>query len=130
MKIGILTFHFAFNCGAALQCFALQKTLKELGNDVHVINYCPWYHQNRYVYPKFDKELCIGCGRCEVSCNDGGHQAIVFETEVSLPSSGEVRRGLRRPRLIGTECVGCHLCRLVCPAGAIGVTKRIEKKNK
>ena len=79
------------------------------------------------IYPKFDKELCIGCGRCEISCNDGGHQAIVFE---SLPSSGEDGRGLRRPRLIGTKCVGCHLCRLVCPAGAIGVTKRIEKKNK
>ena len=52
MKIGILTFHFAFNCGAALQCFALQKTLKEFGNDVHVINYCPWYHQNRYASRK------------------------------------------------------------------------------
>ena len=70
------------------------------------------------IYPKFDKELCIGCGRCEVSCSDGGHQAIVFDHET------------RRPRLVGTKCVGCHLCRLVCPAGAIGVTKRIEKKNK
>ena len=69
------------------------------------------------IYPKFDKELCIGCGRCEISCNDGGHQAIVFD------------RDTRRPRLIGTKCVGCHLCRLVCPAGAIGITKRISKKN-
>ena len=69
------------------------------------------------IYPKFDKELCIGCGRCEVSCSDGGHQAIVFDHET------------RRPRLVGTKCVGCHLCRLVCPAGAIGVTKRISKKQ-
>ena len=69
------------------------------------------------IYPKFDKELCIGCGRCGVSCSDGGHQAIVFDRET------------RRPRLVGTKCVGCHLCRLVCPTGAIGVTKRIEKKN-
>jgi dihydropyrimidine dehydrogenase (NAD+) subunit PreA len=68
------------------------------------------------IYPKFDKELCVGCGRCEVSCNDGGHQAIVFDHET------------RKPRLVGTKCVGCHLCRLVCPAGAIGVTKRIAKK--
>ena len=68
------------------------------------------------IYPKFDKELCIGCGRCEISCSDGGHQAIVFDKET------------RRPRLVGTKCVGCHLCRLVCPAGAIGVTKRIKKK--
>ena len=69
------------------------------------------------IYPKFDKELCIGCGRCEVSCSDGGHQAIVFDHET------------RCPRLVGTKCVGCHLCRLVCPTGAIGVTKRIEKKK-
>jgi len=68
------------------------------------------------IYPKFDKEQCIGCGRCEVSCSDGGHQAIVFD------------HATRRPRLVGTKCVGCHLCRLVCPTGAIGTTKRISKK--
>ena len=67
------------------------------------------------IYPKFDQEQCVGCGRCQVSCNDGGHQAIVFNYET------------RRPRLVGTKCVGCHLCRLVCPAGAIGTTKRIKK---
>ncbi len=44
-------------------------------------------------------------------------QAIVFD-----PTT-------RSPRLIGTKCVGCHLCRQVCPAGAIGVTKRIKKKT-
>ncbi|MBO5593976.1 MAG: 4Fe-4S binding protein, partial [Prevotella sp.] len=32
-----------------------------------------------------------------------------------------------QPRIVGTKCVGCHLCRLVCPTGAIGVTKRINK---
>ena len=67
------------------------------------------------VYPKVDRELCIGCGRCYISCMDGGHQAIAFEE--------------REPRIIGTKCVGCHLCRLVCPTGAIGLTKRIPKKR-
>ena len=65
------------------------------------------------IYPKFHSEKCVGCGRCVVSCNDGGHQALEFDATS------------RTPRLLGSKCVGCHLCRLVCPAGAIGVTKRV-----
>ena len=68
------------------------------------------------VFPKIDRDQCIGCGRCYVSCMDGGHQAIAFDMAT------------RQPRIVGTKCVGCHLCRLVCPTGAIGVTKRIKKK--
>ncbi len=67
------------------------------------------------VYPKFDHEKCIGCGRCYTSCRDGGHQAINFDGET------------RQPHLIGAKCVGCHLCRLVCPTGAIGLAKRVNK---
>jgi dihydropyrimidine dehydrogenase (NAD+) subunit PreA len=69
------------------------------------------------VYPKIDRDKCIGCGRCYLSCQDGGHQAITFDYEN------------RQPRIVGTKCVGCHLCRLVCPTGAIGLTKRINKKG-
>ena len=69
------------------------------------------------VYPRIDRERCIGCGRCYTSCQDGGHQAITFDAAI------------RRPQIVGTRCVGCHLCRLVCPTGAIGAAKRIEKKK-
>jgi dihydropyrimidine dehydrogenase (NAD+) subunit PreA len=69
------------------------------------------------IYPKIDRDRCIGCGRCEISCNDGGHQAIAFDPMT------------RQARIIGTKCVGCHLCRLVCPTGAITTTKRINKKQ-
>lgn len=48
MKIGTITFHFPCNCGAVLQCIALQTVLKQEGHDVSVINYRPPYHQNRY----------------------------------------------------------------------------------
>jgi dihydropyrimidine dehydrogenase (NAD+) subunit PreA len=69
------------------------------------------------VYPIFDRDKCIGCGRCYISCMDGGHQAITFGDD-------------RLPHLVGTKCVGCHLCRLVCPTGAIGVSKRVNKRAK
>lgn len=41
MKIGILTFHYAINYGAILQCYALKSYLTELGHKVKVINYVP-----------------------------------------------------------------------------------------
>jgi len=28
--------------------------------------------RNTIIYPKIDRELCVGCGRCEISCSDGG----------------------------------------------------------
>jgi len=68
------------------------------------------------VFPLIDREKCIGCGRCFISCADGGHQAITFDD--------------RKPHIVGTKCVGCHLCRLVCPTGAIGLAKRMPKPQK
>lgn len=43
MKVGILTFHYAHNYGAVLQCYALQETLKDMGHTVDVIDYRPQY---------------------------------------------------------------------------------------
>lgn len=43
MKIGILTFHWATNYGAVLQCYALQEYLRDQGHDVEIINYKPWH---------------------------------------------------------------------------------------
>lgn len=68
------------------------------------------------VFPVLDRSKCIGCGRCYISCTDGGHQAISFGKD-------------RAPKIIGAKCVGCHLCRLVCPTGAIGTARRIPKKT-
>ena len=43
MKIGILTFHSAFNFGAVLQCHGLYEIIKKMGHEVHVIDYRPNY---------------------------------------------------------------------------------------
>jgi len=63
------------------------------------------------VFPKFHREKCIGCGRCAISCADGGHQAIRLDAR-------------RQPVLDGKKCVGCHLCVLVCPQRAIGSSRK------
>lgn len=65
------------------------------------------------VLPVFDRKKCTGCGRCYISCSDGGHQAISFDSAA------------RQPHLLGRRCVGCHLCLLVCPTGAIHAGNRI-----
>lgn len=59
------------------------------------------------VYPNIDYEKCVKCGRCYISCYDGGHQAISWDSVN------------RKPTCDKSKCVGCHLCSLVCPVGAI-----------
>lgn len=85
-------------CGSALENLVPAQTLD----------------RESVVYPIFRKERCIGCGRCYVSCRDGGHQAIRMD-------------GTHRPQLLGSRCVGCHLCRLVCPVEAVGLSRRVPK---
>ncbi|XP_030629124.1 dihydropyrimidine dehydrogenase [NADP(+)] [Chanos chanos] len=49
-----------------------------------------------------DEEMCINCGKCYMTCNDSGYQAIKFDPETHLP-------------VITDSCTGCTLCLSVCP---------------
>ena len=61
MKIGILTFHWATNYGAVLQCYALQTYLESLGHRVEIIDYKPrQYDDNLYNFFRFRKFLNVG----------------------------------------------------------------------
>ena len=76
-----------------------------LGLD-NVSNSTDGLERDTILFPKFQYDKCIGCGRCAISCSDGGHSAISFGED-------------RKPVLNGKKCVGCHLCVLVCPEKAI-----------
>ena len=69
------------------------------------------------IYPKFHRDRCIGCGRCKISCDDGGHQAIRMSDD-------------GHPVLDAKKCVGCHLCVLVCPEKAITSSRKRVAKPK
>lgn len=57
MKIGILTYHWAQNYGAVLQCFALKSKLEEMGHDVFIIDRLPNYRGIlRKLYHSFSYE--------------------------------------------------------------------------
>ncbi|XP_064520756.1 dihydropyrimidine dehydrogenase [NADP(+)] isoform X1 [Pseudopipra pipra] len=49
-----------------------------------------------------DEEMCINCGKCYMTCNDSGYQAIQFDPETHLP-------------MVTDSCTGCTLCLSVCP---------------
>lgn len=68
-------------------------------------------------YPMFSRSKCLGCGRCYLSCMDGGHQALEMDQTVC------------KPRLLPDKCTGCQLCVAVCPAGAISAGKRVPKQQ-
>ena len=57
MKVGILTFHRAYNYGAILQAYALQKKLREIGVQSEIIDYLSKEKQKQNKLFTYNKQL-------------------------------------------------------------------------
>jgi len=73
----------------------LGRALARIGDYMNLNN-------SEQVVAIIDEELCINCGKCYMTCNDSGYQAIKFDSQTHLPSVTE-------------DCTGCTLCVSVCP---------------
>lgn len=49
-----------------------------------------------------NEDMCINCGKCYMTCNDSGYQAIEFDPDTHVPT-------------VTDNCTGCTLCLSVCP---------------
>lgn len=52
----------------------------------------------QHVVALIDPEMCINCGKCYMTCNDTGYQAIEFDKDTHLP------------KVKNDACTGCTLC--------------------
>ena len=41
--------------------------------------------RRQHVIALIDPEMCINCGKCYMTCNDTGYQAIEFDAETHIP---------------------------------------------
>ncbi|XP_044748959.1 dihydropyrimidine dehydrogenase [NADP(+)] [Coccinella septempunctata] len=56
----------------------------------------------KQVVALIDDDMCINCGKCYMTCNDSGYQAIKFDAKTHIPK-------------VTDDCTGCTLCLSVCP---------------
>lgn len=62
-----------------------------------------------------DEDMCVNCGKCYMTCNDSGYQAINFDSRTHVPKVND------------DDCTGCTLCVSVCPI--IDCITMVERKG-
>jgi len=80
----------------------IPKLKDQLGRGLTRIGEYMQMNNSQQVVAVIDEELCINCGKCYMTCNDTGYQAISFDSETHLPH-------------VTLDCTGCTLCASVCP---------------
>jgi len=77
-----------------------------------VPNFKNWNNldKNYNTVAKINKTTCIECQLCYISCRDAGHQCIDLPfTKTNLNENNRI------PIVQESKCVGCNLCKYVCP---------------
>ena len=74
------------------------RALKHIGTFTELLGMAP----HNQAVALVNDDLCINCGKCYMTCNDTGYQAINFSPDTHQP-------------LITDTCTGCTLCVSVCP---------------
>ncbi|HOT78045.1 MAG TPA: 4Fe-4S binding protein, partial [Candidatus Wallbacteria bacterium] len=69
----------------------------------------------KQAFSVIDKDKCVGCGQCYISCMDGAHQAISLDKN-------------RKAEVDEKKCVGCLMCYHVCPVDG-AITYKYDKFN-
>ncbi|HEM56214.1 MULTISPECIES: NAD-dependent dihydropyrimidine dehydrogenase subunit PreA [Caldisericum] len=118
-----LPMHYGFRTIRDLRS-GLEHYLKEMGftSPMEIVGKALKNIKNQedLVKPETKSEInydkCIGCGLCFAACNDGGHMAISWDSE------------LRKPTVNEDKCTGCAMCMQVCPVDAIRMREKFDSK--
>lgn len=104
-KLGMLTEGLQDNTPIKNVYIKVPTVNETIGKSVSQI--VKWYEldptRENQVIALVNDEKCINCGKCYMTCNDTGYQAIKFDPVTHIPKIQE------------NDCTGCTLCASVCP---------------
>ncbi|XP_011614565.1 dihydropyrimidine dehydrogenase [NADP(+)] isoform X2 [Takifugu rubripes] len=103
---------------ASIRCSMVKQPIPAVKDVIaRSLNYIGAYQELNnleQVEALIDEEMCINCGKCYMTCNDSGYQAIKFDPETHIPK-------------VMDSCTGCTLCLSVCPI--IDCIKMVTRKT-
>ncbi|XP_056912047.1 dihydropyrimidine dehydrogenase [NADP(+)]-like isoform X1 [Takifugu flavidus] len=103
---------------ASIRCSMVKQPIPTVKDVIaRSLNYIGAYQELNnleQVEALIDEEMCINCGKCYMTCNDSGYQAIKFDPETHIPK-------------VTDSCTGCTLCLSVCPI--IDCIKMVTRKT-